>query len=175
MIPCLPGPWATEHQSWPRLQRWPILIPDEKYSMGTFSIASIQHLDPGSAQVCEDTLMVFHQAAYWLRLCESQKRATPMFLALKVPLENGLCQEQVTVKGHSWSKHGPSCDNIVPALRHSSPLWHGEVFLTLHTWRILTGSPPCLKKFASGRAMRTSPWGYQTQTTKHPLPMGAEN
>lgn len=43
--------------------------------MGTFSIASIQHLDPGSAQVCEDTLMVFHQAAYWLRLCESQKKA----------------------------------------------------------------------------------------------------
>lgn len=132
-IHCLPGPWTTEHQSRPRLQRWPILIPDEKFSMGTFNIASVQHLDPGSAEVCEDT---HHQAAYWLRLHESPKRATPMFLALKVLLGNGLCQEQDTMKGHSWPKHGPLSPLLGIALpsgaeRYSSPCLTAEYYTTL--------------------------------------------
>lgn len=135
-IHCLPGPWSTEHQSQPRLQRWPILIPDEKYSMGTFNIASVQHLDPGSAEVCEDTPVVFHQAAYWLRLHKSPERATPMFLALKVLLGNRLCQEQVTVKGHSWPKHGPLSPLLGIALpsgaeRYSSPCLTAGYYTTL--------------------------------------------
>lgn len=89
--------------------------------MGTSNIAGMEHLDPESIQVHEDTLVVFHQVAYYITLSKSPQKGHTNVLSPERNTEKWTLSAEVTMQGHSLTKHGPSCDNIVPALRHSSP------------------------------------------------------